>query len=76
MKLAAYVKLRNPPDKWFIETGIHWATNPDHVIMAQLPLPYSISDIWEKRRARDNLTQAAMLPYFLSAREENSHKFI
>jgi hypothetical protein len=80
LPLKDYIALRSParndwtPDKFYVETGIHWATHPGHEIIGCLPLPQKISDIWEARRARDDLTREAMLPHFYRHREEVKHK--
>jgi len=83
--LRDYVKHRNlgdpikslNPDKWFVETGIHWAEQiGSHQITAYLPRPVDISQIWENKRLRDNNNHETMLAHFLKYREENKHKAI
>lgn len=85
MPLKDYVKHRSLgdpiktliPDKWFIETGIHWAENQgSHQIVAFLPQSVDISQIWENKRLRDDNNHETMLAHFLKYREENKHKAI
>ena len=63
------------PDKWFIETGIHWCEQPDHqIVFLTGKVPESINAIWEQRRQGEDLTREKMLPYFLKRRAELAGK--
>jgi len=76
ISLREYLKYHvwGEPDRWFVETGIHWCENPGHEIVAELPSPTSITKMWEKRMSQDGSTREAMMPYFLKYREQAKEK--
>lgn len=47
------------PDKWFVETGIHWVENDGHIILLDhvhqgvIGQQVSINEIWEKKLEDD-----------------------
>lgn len=74
------------PDKWFVETGIHWVENDGHLIVmdfmnAQEAVVYQedISQIWQNKLDLDRSRNAQaskefQRPHFYKYREECKNK--
>lgn len=68
------------PDHWFVLTGIHWCEYPDHQMVAELPMPVSVNEMWNNKITLDNQIRAErgepstsreiMLPFFKQYEEE------
>jgi hypothetical protein len=75
--ITSYTKLSHhcldgTPDRWFVETGIHWnLTDHDIELFIEDPAEYSdsISDIWEKKKVNDKLDHDLMLQGFYKFKE-------
>lgn len=66
----------NAPDKWFVETGIHWCFHEDHQIIIDYGngVQQSINEIWENKRKLDNSTREIMLPHFYKYQRQVRNK--
>lgn len=80
-----YVKLSRhltteQPDKWFIETGIHWVDNEGHLILIDIfhmkkrLWQESITKLWDNKLAHDRsinrqASRDLQRPYFFMNRE-------
>lgn len=80
VSLTRHNRLPPAPDHWYVLTGIHWCEHPDHQMVAELPAPVSVNQMWDNKMALDNQTRAErgdpptsreiMLPHLLRYDEE------
>lgn len=68
------------PDKWFVETGIHWCENDFHEIVFEIIFNgnvydiQSVSKVWDKKLEKDrkinpNYSKALQHPHFYKYRK-------
>jgi len=80
----SHVVKYNQPDKWFVETGIHWATTEGHLIIFEFKTEsgdvlhqHTMNQIWDNKLKSDQTinpkaSKEYQLPYFYKYRKQVS----